>query len=1118
MFIQLVTDLLQLNLLSSLGLFNCPDSQCTGSAFNPMAAAMATQGYWAQADIVELLQISSMKNLAILFYVCAAIGGLISMALGMPPKLYLWFFMGPALYHFLLGTPVSVLGTRWEIAGIPQNQSEVWKLAYPGIEGTRAYNKAGISIQSIPLGNSTLYLPPNIGTGEGANVSWFFAYYDWIVSGVIQTLTSWFGPYSSVPGSGGTIRTYDANQTPWYLLSNLKWGMLETITSAKFSDAALRDIFVTFLSSECGDRFKKAVNVGALAQANTAPGKSLPFSAFWSAEEVIRQTDTYTIPTPFTFAALIRDGDTARTNSARGGAPGTFLRASRIAEAVPANTDILNAYGASQSVTCSQLLWAIVVGARWEAGHTYARLMGQAPTIIPTISGLGGLGALLGNLGGQKANPGFVTHNLFFGWELPPSVSGQGSNIGGWLGNIFQGYQFFGNQNDAAQSQFLIDLITAHIFRNEFAMAPPISVSKGTDSEGNKTYADIYTRTVGAKSKFGELYVWALMIPYLQGLFLYYLAIAYPFVCVCMVVPGWHKMFFSWMAFWLWVKLWDLGFAIVMMAERGVWAMLGNSSDAANVFSRLSEMSKYSTVGVRCTESTLLGGSISPYSQAFSELSTPPCMGGQIVDVVVAKAGSPAPMSLMDAVKTLDLGMLLGASMDLDRANAYYIYLMAAMYFAVPMVTGQLVLGSKAAVAGMVKEFIGGAASEGGRAAGSAFTASQTAAASANAASQSQAAALKAMRQQGLALGALRAGNQGLLAGARGAAAQQESQGMGAMSQAMSAAEKQQGAALRYRISGLRAHFAASALGQALNALNVGYQQNDVTGGSEKVENGLTQIRRQVDGARANQRALPNDGRPAFSGSGAGTGGSGYNAKREQSLWSLIMGVHSSGNVVESGYAATVLHGRNMVVDAVQGTGDAQIGISFAGASAKIGALQSEYGIAGFGYSQQAQGYNLNQGRMQAGAEFGAQQSAWLERANYANAVSPMLAAYGVSPGTISAGQKPDNLVGASWNGQLGSIAQSESQYAQEGGEFFKWVNKAQSTLEASYGYGSILNQYQINSRTPDQALAEASAPFETWDLVGPGIKGDPFSMLPSNTAYLSRPVTGRIEHEESRR
>ncbi len=52
-------------------------------------------------------------------------------------------------------------------------------------------------------------------------------------------------------------------------------------------------------------------------------------------------------------------------------------------------------------------------------------------------------------------------------------------------------------------------------------------------------------------------------VPYIQGALLYFLSIAYPFVCIMMIIPGFHSAMLTWMGAWAWVKSWDVMFYVV---------------------------------------------------------------------------------------------------------------------------------------------------------------------------------------------------------------------------------------------------------------------------------------------------------------------------------------------------------------------------------------------------------------------------------------------------------------------------------------------------------------------------------------------------------------------------
>ncbi|MCC6932421.1 MAG: conjugal transfer protein TraG N-terminal domain-containing protein [Deltaproteobacteria bacterium] len=72
----------------------------------------------------------------------------------------------------------------------------------------------------------------------------------------------------------------------------------------------------------------------------------------------------------------------------------------------------------------------------------------------------------------------------------------------------------------------------------------------------------------------GDFLAVAQTLPYIQGLLLYFLAAAFPFVAFMFLVPGRHHVVFSWMSLWFWVKSWDLGMAFVMMIDDILYAFM----------------------------------------------------------------------------------------------------------------------------------------------------------------------------------------------------------------------------------------------------------------------------------------------------------------------------------------------------------------------------------------------------------------------------------------------------------------------------------------------------------------------------------------------------------------
>jgi hypothetical protein len=166
------------------------------------------------------------------------------------------------------------------------------------------------------------------------------------------------------------------------------------------------------------------------------------------------------------------------------------------------------------------------------------------------------------------------------------------------------------------------------------------------------------------------------------------------------------------MSFWAWAEMWDLGFAMVMVMERSIWAMLGNSTNREEQFDWV-----YSVPSASGADARVVIG-----------VPAADCGAGANGDTgcipTVEHTGS---ASYSSVAWIWDAGMMLGGNLDVDLNNAYYVYIMSALYFAVPAVTGQAVLGAKAGAAGMITGAWQQMSSDGGRGASSGFTGSMAA-------------------------------------------------------------------------------------------------------------------------------------------------------------------------------------------------------------------------------------------------------------------------------------------------------------------------------------------------------------------------------------------------------
>lgn len=78
----------------------------------------------------------------------------------------------------------------------------------------------------------------------------------------------------------------------------------------------------------------------------------------------------------------------------------------------------------------------------------------------------------------------------------------------------------------------------------------------------------------------------AMMLPYYQGLILFFLSIAFPFFALLLAVPSRALGFFIWFGLWFWVKSWDIGYALVSMLDRVLYSLFVVKMDSGYVTSK----------------------------------------------------------------------------------------------------------------------------------------------------------------------------------------------------------------------------------------------------------------------------------------------------------------------------------------------------------------------------------------------------------------------------------------------------------------------------------------------------------------------------------------------------
>lgn len=726
------------NIFLSAGTKACDG--CAGSAFSSVTAAFATMGYYAQASWLTQIYGFGMHNWAILLYVITAIGFIVSIAMGIPAKMYLWLCVGPGLFYWLTENRVGVTGVQWRVGDHVRPMSEVWRLAEVGLANDYFIQANGyeVSASKPPKGETIC--------GSGACVSNFFAWFDRLISDTVSQLIALVGV--TRVGGGGTFDIKDTNISTlgaettdgrWDLTAPLRWEFFQSITNAQLRNPDIKHAFATFMAGECGDALINSVDKTALmsssnkqrsALLNTFFLKASPSSqlAYLPVYQIWGNLALRQVPTPDSVKRLLSGGRQAGGAYDSAKDQNTVGRESKISKFVEfAGEDIF------RNINCRTYFLIVMQGFLWETMHQSYHVLNNSPAE---------------DMGGFE----YALH-MFYGWDIKQVDINTGKVI----------------KQEGDLIKFTAGLVLSNLFKNELVIAPGELIEKKFTS-GEQTIKNVgdFQRVNNQRAKYGELYTWAMMIPYFQGQLLYFLAIAYPFACMMILMPGMHRALFTWMQTWIWLKMWDLGFAVVMVLERTVWAMTSQNTLGPDVHSTV--VSIADRLRISGAEDGMRMTPYLPKKDHFIPIVDIPLYDGSGGDVYGF---------------VLDKLLGLTGQMQLDLVNSYYIYIMSALYFAVPVVTGSVALGAKSHLAQLVSSSIGQIAQPAGNAAGSAAVGEMQGRMSAAQAIGRQEAYAKSLRGSGIMGQALGAANQGLMSGVQAQAAYQRQGLVGGAMQAV---------------------------------------------------------------------------------------------------------------------------------------------------------------------------------------------------------------------------------------------------------------------------------------------------------------------------------------------
>lgn len=133
-----------------------------------------------------------------------------------------------------------------------------------------------------------------------------------------------------------------------------------------------------------------------------------------------------------------------------------------------------------------------------------------------------------------------------------------------------------------------VQLIAAYILKNTLVHTNHSALTGQIASKSpwsSNTVNGIFGELAEAESYGGYLKIvyFAGSIPYIQGLLLFLLTAAFPFFCIFLLMPGRASAFLIWMSLWVWVKSWDIGFALTHVIRDLLWEYMGLGVNGSKV-------------------------------------------------------------------------------------------------------------------------------------------------------------------------------------------------------------------------------------------------------------------------------------------------------------------------------------------------------------------------------------------------------------------------------------------------------------------------------------------------------------------------------------------------------
>jgi|GEM_PF-7079375 len=592
------------------------DERVIGYAGQLVAAVLQTAGLFAQSEVLKKFT-PILDSIGALIFIWCVIGAIISWALYGRYREALYFLIGPALFWFVLGTTVKASSTAWQHGERNMSASRgnlMQLLNWPQMEAEYAK--------------------------KDPDVSWFFAFYDNLVSSVVQTLVTFLVDTKNKEDL--IIASRERMLTRLYAADGAEQDFIQLIAKGLMGQCG-KQVWLNHQISQTDERIdrRKEDYQAELQQLESFKIKLDPTTRAYIGRAFAYHQGSKTLSpegddNSFVESAaqrLIRQAKLEKGYVPEDASCGDLWKYTAIASLMIGEQYIKSDYsernepGVPWHEVKQQVASALVydnclgglltpeqrqIRAEQAAAAAPKRAVVEFWMVPATASGPGTFYPpdvtppanakkvtrvvdVLQDLGGGKFKVKMVVGGEYVGQfdvqeanyiKPPPVATQQSPKLGDLLDDKVAKKACTAAELERISSR-AAEVVAAIVIRNTIGQSVFQNISStltdqnGWDPAMYRTVFGNVARAEGEARKSSIIW-FAGSIPYLQGVLLFLLSMTFPFFSLFLLMPGKISGFTVWMSAWLWVKSWDVGFAALFFFRDLIWQYMQNDIRVSN--------------------------------------------------------------------------------------------------------------------------------------------------------------------------------------------------------------------------------------------------------------------------------------------------------------------------------------------------------------------------------------------------------------------------------------------------------------------------------------------------------------------------------------------------------